>query len=338
MHGRRTFIGLAAAAIITTAAIPAPASQLQFLKIGSGSPGGNYFPIAGLIAQVISNPPGARSCQDGGNCGVPGLVATAQSTGGSVANVDALYQGQIELGLSQSDVAYWSYTATGPFKSRPPNDRICAITSLYEEQVHVLAAKGSGIGAITDVKGKRVALGKRDSGALLGAMLVLQAHGINARSDLTPVLVDFASAQQQFKAGQVDAFVTVTGYPNDTIAVQTKDLGATLVPISGAGRDALTTQSPFYTKSRIPGGTYPQQTGDVETAAVPALLLSSQAVNQETVYGITKALWRNPHARKILDNGHTRGVDITVETAFDGVSIPLCPGAEKFYGEIGMTR
>lgn len=317
---------------------PADASQLRFFKIGSGAPGGNYFPIAGLIGQVISNPPGSRACSDGGNCGVPGLVATAQSTGGSVANVDALYQDTVDAGLSQSDVAYWAYTSTGPFSSRPPNSKICAIASLYQEQVHIVATAASGITAVDGLKGKRVALGKRDSGALLGAMLVLQAHGIKPKSDLTPVLADFQQAQQAFTSGKIDALVTVSAYPNKSIGEKFAQSNARLVPISNAGLERLTTQSPFYTASEIPADAYEGMAASVPTAAVPALLLSRKNLAPDELYAVTKALWGNPHARTILDNGHRRGADITINTAFQGVSVPFCHGAKKYYQERGLLQ
>ena len=331
---------VAAFAVATVAFVPnhASADKLRFFKIGSGAPGGNYFPIAGLIGQVISNPPGARACADGGNCGIPGLVATAQSTGGSVANVDALLKATVDAGLSQSDVAYWSYTATGPFSSRSPNNKICALASLYQEQVHIVATQSSGITTVNDLRGKRIALGKRDSGALLGAMLVLQAHGITAKTDITPVLADFQEAQQHFTGGTIDALVTVSAYPNKSIGAKFSGSGANLVPITGAGLDKLTTQSPFYTASEIPAGAYSGLSNAVQTAAVPALLLSRTGLPGDLLYGVTKALWENPHARTILDNGHPRGRDITIETALKGVSVPLCAGAEKFYKERGLQQ
>ena len=103
-------------AAILAAGHPAEAQKMQFFRIASGSAGGTYFPMAGLLAQVISNPPGARTCAKGGNCGMEGLVAIAQSANGSVANISSIKSGQVESGFAQSDVTYWAYTGTGPFE------------------------------------------------------------------------------------------------------------------------------------------------------------------------------------------------------------------------------
>ncbi len=147
----------------------AAAKSLQFFKIGSGAVGGTYYPIAGMIGQVISNPPGSKSCESGGNCGVPGLTATAQASGGSVANVELLRSKQVPSAIVQSDVSYWAQTASGPFRTRPPISSLCTISSLYPEEVHLVAAAESNINKVTDLTGHKVALGKQDSGALLGA-------------------------------------------------------------------------------------------------------------------------------------------------------------------------
>ena len=95
------------------------AQEMSFFRIGTGGTAGTYFPIGGLLANAISNPPGARACDEGGSCGVPGLVATAVASNGSVANINAIAGGSLESGFSQSDVAYWAHTGTGGRRPGP---------------------------------------------------------------------------------------------------------------------------------------------------------------------------------------------------------------------------
>ena len=129
------------------------ADGLQFFKIGSGSKGGVYYPIAYGIATAISNPPVSKSCAQGGNCGVPGLVGSAESTGGSVENVDGLTMQKFHAGIVQSDVAYWAYTGTGPFRTRKRNEDLCAIASLYNEAFHLVGSAMANINDVNDLKG-----------------------------------------------------------------------------------------------------------------------------------------------------------------------------------------
>ena len=109
----------------------APAQEMRFFRIGTGGVAGTYYPIGGLIADIISSPPGARPCDKGGSCGVPGLVAIAQSSNGSVANVDAIKSGELESGFVQSDIAYWAYTGTGIYEGQGKVENLRAIANLY---------------------------------------------------------------------------------------------------------------------------------------------------------------------------------------------------------------
>ena len=119
MSVRRGVLGLAAGLVLGFAAVgDASAQAPQFFRIGTGGAGGTYYPIGGIIATGISNPPGSRACDKGGSCGVPGLIATAVSSDGSVANVNGVASGQLEAGISQSDVNHWAYTGTGLFEGK----------------------------------------------------------------------------------------------------------------------------------------------------------------------------------------------------------------------------
>src|SRR5436190_19422245 len=144
MLSRRTV--LAGAALLPFAApLVASAQQdITFFRILTGGTVGTYFPIGGLIANAISNPPGSRPCEEGGSCGVPGMVATSVASNGSVANVAAIATGSAQSGFVQSDIAYWAYTGTGIYEGRPKVDSLRAIANLFPESVHLVVRKGSG--------------------------------------------------------------------------------------------------------------------------------------------------------------------------------------------------
>src|ERR671922_3033258 len=125
INRRRALLGSLGAAAL--GGVPAQAQDITFFRIGTGGTAGTYFPIGGLIANAISNPPGSRSCADGGSCGVPGLVATAVASNGSVANSNAISSGSMQSGFTQSDVAYWAFNASGIYEGRPKVDTLRAI-------------------------------------------------------------------------------------------------------------------------------------------------------------------------------------------------------------------
>ena len=329
---------LAAALVVLCGAATtglAPAQEMRFFRIGTGGVAGTYYPIAGLIADIISNPPGARPCEKGGSCGVPGLVAIAQSSNGAVANVDAIASGALESGFAQSDVAYWAYTGTGIYEGEGKIENLRGIANLYPESIHIVARMESGIESVRDLRGKRVSLDEPGSGTLVDARIILDAFGLS-ENDLTPSYVKPHQASAMMDEGQLDAFVIVAGYPTGSVLELCASAGCELVPIHGPEVDALLERYPFFAKDTIPAHTYPG-VGQTETLSVGAQWLVGAEIDADLVYGITKALWHD-NARILLEDGHAKGRAITLETALDGVSIPLHPGAERYYREVGLLE
>ena len=311
------------------------AQEMRFFRIGTGGVAGTYYPIGGLIADIISNPPGARPCEKGGSCGVPGLVAIAQSSNGAVANVEAIESGALESGFAQSDVAYWAYTGTGIYEGEGKVEDLRAIANLYPESIHIVARPGSGIESVHDLAGKRVSLDEPGSGTLVDARIILEAFGVS-EDDLTAHYVKPSRASAMMDEGQLDAFVIVAGYPTGSVLELCATSGCELVPIEGPEVDALLERYPFFAKDTIPAHTYPG-VGQTETLSVGAQWLVGAEVDEDLVYGITKALWHD-NARNLLDNGHSKGQAITLETALDGIAVPLHPGAERYYREVGLIQ
>ena len=131
------------------------AQEMKFFRIGTGGAGGTYFPIGGLIANAISSPPGARSCEKGGTCGVPGLVAIAVSTNASVFNMNAVHAGNLEAGLAGAQSVTQGYEGSGKFKGNK-KDKVRIIANLYPEDMHLVLPKGNKIGSLKELNGKRV--------------------------------------------------------------------------------------------------------------------------------------------------------------------------------------
>jgi uncharacterized protein len=311
----------------------ASAQEMQFFRIGTGGVAATYYPIGGLIADIISSPPGARPCDKGGSCGVPGLVAIAQSSNGSVANVNAIKSGELESGFAQSDIAYWAYTGTGIFEDQGKIENLRAIANLYPESVHIVARKGAEIASVRDLAGKRVSLDEPGSGTLVDARIILEAFGLS-EDDLQAQYIKPSPAVSMTGDARLDAFFIVAGYPTASVVELASGVGADLVPIDGPEVDALLEKYQFFARDLIPAGTY-EGIGATPTISVGAQWVVGAEVDEELVYGITKALWHE-NARMLLDDGHAKGKSITLETALDGIGIPLHPGAERYYREVGL--
>jgi TRAP transporter TAXI family solute receptor len=325
-----------AVAAIAGLAVTAAAQAPQFFRIGTGGTAGTYYPIGGLIANAISSAPGSRPCEEGGSCGVPGLIATAVSSNGSVANINAISGGALESGFSQSDVATWAYTGTGIWEGKPAVESLRAIANLYPETIHLVASAGSGIDSVDDLRGKTVSLDEPGSGTLVDARIILEAYGLS-EDDVDAQFLKPDQAAERMRDGAMDAFFFVGGFPAGAIAELASQHDITLVPISGAEADGIQEEYTFFADNTVPAGTYEGVDADVETLSVGAQWITSANQPEELIYGITKALW-NDSTRKLLDAGHQKGRSITPDTATAGVGIPFHPGAERFYREAGLIQ
>ncbi len=310
------------------------AQDLAFFRIATGGTAGTYFPIGGLIANAISSPPGSRACDAGGSCGVPGLVATAVASNGSLANINGIAGGALESGFSQSDVAYWAHTGTGVFEGQPAVEGLRAIANLYPESIHLVARADAGIETVADLAGKKVSMDEPGSGTLVDARLILEAYGLS-EEDIEPEYLKPNQAADLMRDGNMDAFFFVGGFPAGAIAELATSLDIALVPLTGPQAEAITQEYGFFSVNTVPGGTYEGIDEDVETLAVGAQWVTSADQPDELVYGITQALW-NDGSRALLDAGHAKGREIVLDNALNGIGIPLHPGAARFYEEAGL--
>jgi TRAP transporter TAXI family solute receptor len=333
---RRAFMGnLAAVALAPYAfASRADAQDLTFFRIGTGSAAGTYFPIGGIIASAISNPPGSRECEFGGSCGVPGLIAVVQSTQGSVENVDAVNSGRLDSGFCQADVAFWAYHASGPYKGKKPLRNLRAIANLYPEAIQLIVRVDSGIRRVKDLAGKRISLDQKGSGTAVDANLVLEAWDLSAER-LDAVHLSPTIAIERLRTGKIDGLFLVAGTPTGSIADMAKTSPLTLVPITGPEAEKLRDRYPFFAPYLIQAGTY-QSVPATPSLAVGAQWLVGAQLSDDLVYKITKALW-HPNTRRLLDAGHPKGKQITFDTALNGLGVPLHPGARRYYEERGVT-
>ncbi|NLK18334.1 MAG: TAXI family TRAP transporter solute-binding subunit [Synergistaceae bacterium] len=301
--------------VFFASALPAPAGT--YIYIATGGTGGTYYPLGGSIADIVSK-------------NVPDLQVTSETGNASSANIKLISAGQVEMALAQNDIAYWARKGMPPFAEKHENIRVVA--SLYPEHVHCIFMKGDDISDIEDLRGKRVSVGAPDSGVLGDVSAILRSARMEM-GDLSADFLDFNSTTQNFKDGRLDAGFVVAGYPTSSIT----DLAATknidLLSFNDDFLDTLREEFPFFIKSTIPAGTYRGIDRDVSTPAVLAMLICDASLPDDVVYRFTKAFWEN---LADLRKAHPQADHIHLETALDGATIPVHPGAARYYAEVGM--
>ena len=333
LRRRAVLTGALGSVILATTGVCA--QEITFFRILTGEMVGTYYAVGGLLAAAISNPPGSLPCDQGGSCGVPGLVATSVASNGSIGNVADLAANRMQSALVQSDIAYWAYSGTGIYKDKPPVTTLRAIARLYPESVQLVASKKAGIASIRDLHGKRVSLDEENSGTQVDAKLILAAYGLSDR-DFQASYLPASRLVDSMKNGSIDAFFRVVGWPGKAIIELAETAGIVLVPIDGPEAVKLVNQYKYFEPGEIPDGAYAGVKG-VKTLNVKALWVTTINQSDDLIYKVTAALW-SPSARQLLDSGHAKGRLIRPETACKGLAIPLHPGAERFYKEQNLIK
>lgn len=307
--------------------------ETLFLRIATGPPAGTYFPVGGVMATAISNPPGTRECQRGGICGVPGLISVAISSQGSVENVESIGSGVMESAYCQSDVAFWAYNGSDLLPGMESVASLRSVTTLFQEAIHLVVAANRGIWRVQDLKGRRIAIDQRGSGTQVEARLVLDE--LDFADDVEMLELSPSAAADALTAGEIDGFFLVSGAPAPVIAQLAERSLVTLLPLEGEVAEALRNRNSFLKDMTIPSGTY-FNVPLTKTLSVGCQWLVSADIADDVVYEIVDALW-DRRIRKLIKAGHAQGAEIKLRRALEEVTEPpLHPGAERYYQEQGF--
>ena len=286
-----------------------------FLNIGTGGTAGTYYPIGGAIAEILNN-------------NIEGMNASAQSTGATVANINMLKDGSVDMAIVQNDITYYAVNGTEMFTDKKV-DNLKGIASLYPETCQFVTLDSSGIKTIADLKGKRVAVGAAGSGAEANARQILEAYGITY-DDIDEQYLSFGEGASALKDGNVDAAFLTAGFPTAAVQDISSQNKIRLLPVDPAKADELIAKYPFYTKTTIPAGTYQGFDEDVSTISVMAMLVVNDKVDEKLGYSITKAIFSNLDR---IQAAHAVGKMISKENAEKGMSLDMNAGAKKFFDE-----
>ena len=317
---KSTLLGLSAAALLAGAAATAQAEE-KFVTIGTAGQTGVYYVVGQSICKLV-------------NRGNKDIKCTAPSTGGSVANLNAIANGEQDMGVAQSDWQYHAYNGDTPDKfPNGANKDLRAVFSVHPEPFTVVARVDSGIKTFADLKGKRVNVGNPGSGAR-GTMEVVMAALGWQMSDFK-LAAELKSSEQASALcdNKIDAIVFTVGHPNGTIKEATTSCESIIVPVTGPAIDKLVADNPYYAKAIVVGGTYDGTPDDVETFGVGATFVSSTKTDDAVIYDVVKAVFDNFDRFKKLHPAFANLNEKDMITK--NISAPLHPGAVKYYKERG---
>ncbi len=302
-------------------------ARTKFVTIGTGGITGVYYPTGGAIAKMVNKKKKEY-----------GIRATVESTGGSVFNINAVMNGDLEFGIAQSDRQYQAVHGLAEWKDKGPQKDLRAVFSIHPESVTLVAAIDAGVKKIQDLKGKKVNIGNPGSGQRQNAIDALEAVGIDINKDIQAESIKASEAASLLQDGRIDAFFYTVGHPSGAIKEATSGARKVrIADVAGPGIDKLLAKYPYYAKAIIPHKLYPgaKNDKDVQTFGVKATLITSAKVPDDVVYAITKEVFDNFEAFKKL---HPAYGTLTKEKMLQGLSAPIHPGALKYYKEVGLMK
>jgi len=301
-------------------------SGRTFVTIGTGGVTGVYYPTGGAISRMVNK----KSKEYG-------LKATVESTAGSVYNINAVLNGELEFGVAQSDRQYQAYNGLAEWSQSGPQKDLRAVFSIHPEAITLIASQQSGVNSVADLKGKRVNIGNPGSGQLQNSKDVIVAAGLGL-ADIHAERVKAVEAPGLLQDEKVDAFFYTVGHPNGNIKEATSGrIKVRIVPIKGPGIDNLLKKHSYYAKAVIPAEFYPNAVNrdDIESIGVKATFVASKKLADDIVYAITKEVFDNLAAFKKL---HPAYAVLTRENMLQGLSAPIHQGALKYYKEADLVK
>lgn len=289
------------------------------LIIATGGTAGTYYPLGGGIASLIQDNAGTN--------------ATAQVTGAAVENMRLISDKEVDLAITQGDIADYAAKGTEMFKEGAVSN-LQAIGALYQETIQIVVSEKSGITSVSELKGKKVSVGAPGSGTEVNARQILEAYGLTF-DDLSLERLSFGDSAKKMQDGGLDAAFVTAGAPTAAINELAATTGIRLLTIEDDKIKAITDQYKYYSQQVIPAGTYPKQDAEVKTVAVKAIMSVRAELDTQLVYDITKSIYENTQPLIAIN---AKANEIKTDKALEGISIPLHPGAEKYLKEKGVVK
>ncbi|WP_092022083.1 TAXI family TRAP transporter solute-binding subunit [Marinobacter zhejiangensis] len=316
-------LALVAAVGLGVTSVSATATEQRFVTIGTGGVTGVYYPAGGAICRLVNMDRKEH-----------GIRCSVESTGGSVYNLNAIRQGELDLAVAQSDQQYNSYNGAGDFTEVGRDENLRSVFSLHPEPFTVVASKGSNIQSFEDLAGKRVSVGNPGSGQRATAEVLMEAMGWGLDKFSLAAELKAAEQSQALCDGNIDAFFYTVGHPSGAIKEATTSCDSVLVNVDNEATQELVAEHPYYRVATIPGGMYRGNDEDVTTFGVAATFVTSASVDEDVVYEVVKAVFENFDSFKRL---HPAFANLEKEEMVaDALTAPLHPGALRYYKEVGL--
>ena len=307
---------------IASFAVSSDAKRI-FVTTVTGSTGGTYYPV-GTIFSTLWN----------GKLSEMGVVASAQSSGGSVENLNMLKGGEAQLGIAMANLTLFAHNGEGKFENNQ-FENVRFITALWPDVTQFVVTEASGINSLADFKGKSLNVGGAGSGTEYSCRVILDSVAGLSFDDIRAEHLGYFEASSAMQNGQLDGMNAEGGIPTSAVSeIFASKTNVKLLPFSDEDYHKIHEVAPYYGQFTIPAGLYANSDEDVKTVGIMSTLICSADLDEELVYNLVKAIYEN---REEIAGSHKALENVTLENALKGLPpVPLHPGAVKYYKEKGL--
>jgi TRAP transporter TAXI family solute receptor len=311
--------GFPLALLFAAIVFASPAQATQFVNIATGPTGGTYYPVGAAMAKIWTD-------------NIKDVKANAQSTGGTFNNISLLGSGEAEACFADG-LYYDAYNGKGRFDGNPQNF-MRGVVVLYPEIIHMVVGKDSGINSFADLKGKRVSFGAVGGSVTATSESIFRAAGLDPEKDLKIEYLGHADSVAAFADKRIDAAVTMGAIGISSVVEPTTVGTVKIISLPRQVVEAMCAQSPYFSPAVIPAGTYKGQDEEIATFSSPNIIAVHEKMNADLVYEMTKQLLAH---KSDLEAVAAVMAAMKAESV-DQIRIPLHPGAERYFKELGLLK
>ena len=312
---RKFALVMAFAALLATAAFADPMPGGTKLIFSTGGAQGTYYGFGSVLAGKVGE--------------TTSTTVTAITSGGSKANIEAMEDGDAQLGFVQTDVGAYAYRGMRLFEDKITS--FSTVANLYMEQVQIVTLDPK-IRSVADLKGKNVSVGAAGSGVYFNAVDVLKAYGLDIEKDINPTYQSFGDSVEALQDGKIDAAFIVAGAPTTAVTSLAATKKVYLVGFDDEHIVKLIAESPYYSKNVIAKEVYGTDT-DITTVAVGAVVIARDDVSDVDVYNFLCGVFNDMEA---ITKAHAKGAELDLNFAASYTAVPYHPGAVRFFSDVGI--
>lgn len=310
---------------LSKAAIVDSRSDLSHLLLGTGSVQGVYFPIGGVICRLLNRHKNLHK-----------IRCSLESTGGSIYNLKELNQGNFDIVFAQSDWQFHAYNGTSAFKKIGPNPKLRAVFALEADPIAILVKPNSEINSFDELANRRVSFGYTRSlqHRIIDDLLETKGWSNDNFKEVRPM--SDTKQVSQLCEDKIEAITLLSSSLNDYLSDLPENCQMDLVPILGTEVSDVIKSKPYYRTGKILKGLVAGVDKDIQSFGLGATFVTNEDTSPKAIYHVVKEVVENFRDFKSL---HPSLADLDKkELSHAGISIPLHPGAIRYYKEARLLH